>query len=357
MTQPVGLLREQVARELGVRPYRVFMAHETGSLEHDHLTLEDAGIRNADVKLAAVLEEADKWKDLELEEIFGLAVSNGLESQQNVDQQRLRFQKGEVNEVQCRDIYVPRLRAREQQEETAQRRTEALERRREEAAAARRRALEQEVEKEAKMIVAEADGAATATDRLNAKLAEVKGERDRIVAGIQTMRNDTQCELDLVLPALDDAFKALGSLHKRDVQEWRAFKCPPVAIRRLLSAVCIMFEMKPVIICDPDTGRKAEDYWPVGVRMLNGCQFISGLWEYDKDNIPESVIQKLQPLVESEDLSLEVQKKMGRLGHALCHWVHAMYRYHFVAKGIKKVEEIEIRVDAWRTAASVVQTA
>ena len=60
-------------------------------------------------------------------------------------------------------------------------------------------------------------------------------------------------------------------------------------------------------------------------------------WMRWVDNIPENVIRRVEPYIDSEDLSPEVQSKISRLGLALCLWVRAVYRYHHVAKEVEPI--------------------
>merc|ERR1719487_633311 len=110
-----------------------------------------------------------------------------------------------------------------------------------------------------------------------------------------------------------------------------------------------MFSMKAYRVGDPHApGRKCEDYWPVAQRLLSDPGgFINRLLQFDKDNIPENVIRRVEPYIDSEDLSHEVQSKISRLGPALCFWIRAMYKYYHVAKEVEPIRrflaESEVR--------------
>ena len=59
------------------------------------------------------------------------------------------------------------------------------------------------------------------------------------------------------------------------------------------------------------------------------------MFNFDKDNIPEKIIQKLQPYIENEDFTPKKIETASKACTAMCQWVHAMNKYHFVAKEVE----------------------
>lgn len=68
-------------------------------------------------------------------------------------------------------------------------------------------------------------------------------------------------------------------------------KSPPEVIKLVLAAVCVMMNIPPIKTEDPITGAKILDYWTPSKRLLGDIKFLDSLRQYDKDNIPEHVIQ------------------------------------------------------------------
>lgn len=63
-------------------------------------------------------------------------------------------------------------------------------------------------------------------------------------------------------------------------------KNPPSGVKIVMSAVCVMKDIKPDKINDPDKpGQKILDYWGPSKKLLGDMSFLSMLKEYDKDNI------------------------------------------------------------------------
>ena len=51
-------------------------------------------------------------------------------------------------------------------------------------------------------------------------------------------------------------------------------------------------------------GKKVPDYWDTAKKLLNDpSKFLDSLMTYDKDNIKESVIQKVEPYIQMDDFT------------------------------------------------------
>ena len=75
--------------------------------------------------------------------------------------------------------------------------------------------------------------------------------------------------LAVAIPALKAAEKALNSLTKGDITEVKAMKNPPHGVKVTMEAVCLMFQLKPARVKDPDNpSRKINDYWPVAKKRF-----------------------------------------------------------------------------------------
>ena len=67
-------------------------------------------------------------------------------------------------------------------------------------------------------------------------------------------------------------------------------KNPPAGVKLVMSAVCVMRDIKPDRVNDPSgSGKKIEDYWGPSKRLLGDMKFLGNLKEYDKDNIAVSL--------------------------------------------------------------------
>ena len=144
------------------------------------------------------------------------------------------------------------------------------------------------------------------------------------------------CEADLAkaLPALAAAVKALSALKKGDIVEIKAMKTPPLAVKVVMEAVCIMQGVKPVKIKDPNGGtKKVDDYWgPAQKQVLGNSNLLQDLMNYDKDNMATEMTDKIKKkyIVDPEfEPDFVMKKSVAAAG--LCKWVHAMIVYDEVA--------------------------
>ena len=184
---------------------------------------------------------------------------------------------------------------------------------------------------EASQIQVEAEAASAAA---NVIVGEVTAIKEQAAAGLAE-----------ALPALDNAVKCLAKLDKGQIVEVKALKKPPAGVKLTLKAVCIMFQIKPVKIADPDNPtKKIDDYFGPASKMLNDLgpdKFKQALIDFDKDNIPESVIKLIDPVCELEEFAPEAIVKVSVACEAICMWSHAMRKYYYVSK---EVEPLRIKL-------------
>ncbi|XP_066527086.1 dynein axonemal heavy chain 1 [Hoplias malabaricus] len=170
--------------------------------------------------------------------------------------------------------------------------------------------------------------------RIAVQAEEAKASEKAQVAG--AIAADAQKDLDEALPALDAALTSLKSLNKNDVIEVRAMQRPPHGVKLVIEAVCIMKGIKPKKVAGDKPGTKVDDYWETGKGILQDPgKFLEGLFKFDKDNIPDSVIKLVQPYIDNEEFQPDSIAKVSKACTSICQWVRAMHVYHFVAKAVE----------------------
>ncbi|PRP75973.1 hypothetical protein PROFUN_01689 [Planoprotostelium fungivorum] len=156
----------------------------------------------------------------------------------------------------------------------------------------------------------------------------------------QAIADDAKRDLNEALPALEAAEAALRTLNKKDVTEVKAMVRPPVGVKLVMEAVCIVMNVKPKKIDGEKLGEKVDDYWePAKSQLLSDPKFLDLLINYNKDAVPESTIQKLQPYIQSNDFRPFVVAKVSKACTSLCLWVRAIEKYHHVAKQVEPKRE------------------
>merc|ERR1719421_1749992 len=126
---------------------------------------------------------------------------------------------------------------------------------------------------------------------------EEASKADAQAAEATEIKADCMKDLAAAMPALDAAVDALSKLSKGDIGEVKAMKTPPAGVVLTAQALCIMFGVRPVKVAAPDGKGKVDDYWePAKKEVLGDPRLLDKMINYDKDNIPDSVIVKVVPL-------------------------------------------------------------
>lgn len=76
------------------------------------------------------------------------------------------------------------------------------------------------------------------------KVGKEEAEVGVQAAEVKVVQADAQADLDVALPALEKALKALDSLTKNDITEVKGFAKPPPAVQVVMEAVCILLEVR-----------------------------------------------------------------------------------------------------------------
>ena len=114
---------------------------------------------------------------------------------------------------------------------------------------------------------------------------------------------------------------------------------PSVGARLTIEALCVLTGVKPTMVNDPEGGpKKVADYWDAGKKLFsnNNRQLVlDSIINFDYDNIPENIINDLQPYIQNVAFTPTTIESTSELCSAICQWVHATYKYHHVAKEVK----------------------
>ncbi|NXG35216.1 DYH7 protein, partial [Dromaius novaehollandiae] len=150
----------------------------------------------------------------------------------------------------------------------------------------------------------------------------------------QTLKNECESDLAEAIPALEAALAALDTLKPSDITIVKSMKNPPSGVKLVMAAVCVMKDIKPEKIADPSgTGGKILDYWGPSKKLLGDMNFLKDLKEYDKDNIPAAVMQKIRAeYLTNPEFDPPKVAKASSAAEGLCKWIMAMEVYDRVSK-------------------------
>ena len=138
-----------------------------------------------------------------------------------------------------------------------------------------------------------------------------------------------ECDNDLAqaMPILNAALAALDTITQNDISVMKTMKSPPVGVRLVMEAVCVLKNVKPEKTTDAN-GKKIEDYWKPSQKMLGEMKFLESLQTYDKDNIPPAIIKVIRDkYIPNTEFVPEKVKTAASAAEGLCKWVRAMDQY------------------------------
>ena len=68
-------------------------------------------------------------------------------------------------------------------------------------------------------------------------------------------------------------------------------------------------------------GGKVADYWEPSKKLLNDpTRFLDSLMTFDRDNISEGVIKRIEPYIQMESFTPEAISKVSKACTSICMW-------------------------------------
>ncbi|CAB3376481.1 Hypothetical predicted protein [Cloeon dipterum] len=176
-------------------------------------------------------------------------------------------------------------------------------------------------------------------------------------AAAQELKSECETELAQAIPILEDAVAALNTLKPSDITLVKSMKNPPEPIKLVMAAVCVIRNIKPDRLNDASTGRKILDYWGPSKKLLGDIAFLQQLKDFDKDNIPTSVMAKIRKeFIPHPDFRPETVANASSAAEGLCKWVRAMDMYDAVAKEVApKKAKLEIAQQEYAATLAVLE--
>ena len=158
-------------------------------------------------------------------------------------------------------------------------------------------------------------------DEVKVRVSKEEAQVGEIAKEAKAIAADAQRDLDEAMPAYYASVDALKSLNKADIQEVKAYKQPPELVVLTLDCICILLGVKPD--------------WGEAKKLMNDSAFLDNLQSYDKDNIPEKTITKIQKYIKNDKFMPDTVGKVSKAAKSLCMWARAMDTYARVAKTVE----------------------
>ena len=151
-------------------------------------------------------------------------------------------------------------------------------------------------------------------------------------------------ELAVAEPALLEATKQLKALDVNDFYELKGTSVPTMTVVKMFEITCLM--MKKPRPRKPNDPKKAESdpdgYFDLSKKTLlnNPKEFLNSMLNYDKDNMPDTLVQKVKPMLEKDEVNIDKVRKASKALVAVHIWCNAMVKYHEVLKIVNPKREL-----------------
>ena len=151
----------------------------------------------------------------------------------------------------------------------------------------------------------------------------VEKDADRIskeAASANAIATDCEADLGRALPALEKAMEEVDKLDKSSITEVKSFSTPPDAVVMVMAAVMVLF--------------KGKQDWKSAKLKLGESDFLHQIKNYNKDNISNSMLNKIRKFTKKAEFAPEVVKSKSFAAGSLCVWVCAMEIYSTVFREV-----------------------
>ncbi|KAJ3127608.1 Dynein heavy chain 2, axonemal, partial [Nowakowskiella sp. JEL0407] len=142
---------------------------------------------------------------------------------------------------------------------------------------------------------------------------------------VRAVADAAQADLDLAMPALNAAVKALEGINKKDLGEIKSYGKPPPLVEKVLEAVMVL--------------KKCEPTWDEAKRQLGNPYFIKQLIGFDKDNISDKILKRISQYCADENFQPDVVGRVSGAAKSLCMWVRAMETYGNIYRQVAPKKE------------------
>lgn len=157
---------------------------------------------------------------------------------------------------------------------------------------------------------------------------ELVKQEEQIVAERTALADELNeaCKLimDEVTVSLQEAENALNALTPADLSAVRTMKSPPITVKIVMEAICILKEVKT-----DKMSASTDEYWTASKKLLaDPAKFIESILTFDKDAISEATAARLQTKIISNDaFDPEKVKLVSMACELLCRWIIAVVQY------------------------------
>jgi dynein heavy chain, axonemal len=178
-------------------------------------------------------------------------------------------------------------------------------------------------------------------DEERAVVAEQEASASEQEAEANALKEAAEAELAKAAPLLDEATRVLKELKVDDFYILGSFNSPPATVVIGMELSCVMMGLKPKKNLPKKAPNDTAGFFDCAKSSLlnKPKEFRQKMIDYDKDNIPESIVKRASVILESPEFTLEKVKNASSALVAIHKWVSAMISYHELLKIVNPKRE------------------
>ncbi|XP_050440794.1 dynein axonemal heavy chain 2-like [Adelges cooleyi] len=154
------------------------------------------------------------------------------------------------------------------------------------------------------------------TVEMDAKKKAVDNSKTKLIEEelkCQEIYDVATADLKSAMPELEDATNTVRSLSKKDISEIKSFTEPPEGVKLVLEAVMAL--------------KQSDSSWAEVKRQLDDPNFLRQLGDFDKDRVPDNVLEQINSYTTSVEFKPEKVGAQSAVAKSLALWVIAVEKY------------------------------
>eukprot|EP01135_Chromosphaera_perkinsii_P008555 Nk52_evm21s1400 gene=Nk52_evmTU21s1400 len=161
-------------------------------------------------------------------------------------------------------------------------------------------------------------------------LADAEEQKVRAIkVDVAHKQEESAKELAAAQPALDAARDALDSLDKNNLIELKSFQNPGREVKGVMAFVMIL-------LSGNNKQARRDLSWKAAKNALsNVSRFLEQLHTFDKDNIPDLILEVVEPYLQDPNFSGEYIKPKSVAAAGICEWARNVLTYNQVYRSMK----------------------
>lgn len=134
-----------------------------------------------------------------------------------------------------------------------------------------------------------------------------------------------QADLEVVMPMVEDAVKALDALNKKDISEVKSYGRPPPKIEKVMEAVLILLGKEP--------------NWENAKKVLGESTFLNDLKNFDRDHVSDKTLKRIAIYTKNPELEPNKVAVVSLACKSLMEWILAIENYAKVYRIVAPKQE------------------